>query len=302
MRFVLQLPLGCASDPRAWLGGEQLGAVAAAAERVGFDALAVTDHPFPPDQFVRSGGHNSFDPFVALSFFAAATTRLRLLTNILVAGYRHPYVAASAAASLDQLSGGRLILGLAAGYLTEEFRVLAATFDGRAERLEATVLAMRAAWTGQPVREAPAPFEADGHVMRPVPWQEPGPPIWMGGNSAAARRRAARVADGWMPFAASRGLARVTGTAPMKTLADLKEAIAEVRGLREQLGRGPLAVCFGGFEGGKGADYCRALTDALPAYEDTGVDWLVVGPESPDLMRFRADLDDLASLIEAGHR
>jgi probable F420-dependent oxidoreductase len=302
MRFVLQLPLSCAADPQAWLGGDPPGAVAAAAERVGFDALAVTDHPFPPDQFVRSGGHNSFDPFVALSFFAAATTRLRLMTNILVVGYRHPYVAASAAASLDQLSGGRLILGLAAGYLTEEFRVLGATFEGRAERLEAAVLAMRDAWTGQPVGESPAPFEADGHVMRPAPWQEPGPPIWIGGNSAAARRRAARVGDGWMPFAASRGLARVTGTAPMRTLADLKEAIAEVRGLREQSGGEPLAVCFGGFERGEGADYRRALTEALPAYEDVGVDWLVVGPESRDLASFGADLDALGPLIEAGHR
>ncbi|MCH8283798.1 MAG: LLM class flavin-dependent oxidoreductase, partial [Chloroflexi bacterium] len=107
--------------------------VSRAAEAAGFDAVTVTDHPFPEDEWMRSGGHNALDPFVALSFAAAATTRLRLLTSIYVLPYRNPFLAAKSVASLDALSGGRVIFGIAAGYLEPEFEALGVSFDKRNE-------------------------------------------------------------------------------------------------------------------------------------------------------------------------
>src|SRR5438552_2928572 len=92
----------------AFLDGDAIGEYAAAAEKAGFDAVSVTEHPIPNERWLGAGGHNAFDPFVELSFAAAATSRLRLLTNITVVPYRNPFLLAKSAASLDRLSKGRL--------------------------------------------------------------------------------------------------------------------------------------------------------------------------------------------------
>ena len=93
-------------------------------EQAGFDAAYVTDHPAPTDAWLASGGHQTLDPFVALSFVAAATERLLLQLHVLIVAYRNPFLSAKAIASLDALSGGRVIAGIAAGYLEGEFEAL----------------------------------------------------------------------------------------------------------------------------------------------------------------------------------
>ena len=161
-----------------------VAAVARAAEAAGFDGVYSTEHPFPDDDWLASGGHQALDPFVGLSFAAAATTHLRVLTNLCVLPYRNPFLAARAAASLDVLSGGRLDLGVGAGYLEGEFRALGAEFENRNDRFDEAIAAITAAWSGESVRFAGDGYEARGNTMRPAPAQQPRPPVWIGGNSA----------------------------------------------------------------------------------------------------------------------
>src|SRR6185312_7109786 len=112
MKFQLVPPIHSFKRYDTWMTGGGLVEMAVLGEKLGFDGFALTDHPFPPDAWLAIGGHHAFDPFVGLSFCAAATTRLKLMTGLLVSGYRNPYLAAKSAASLDKLSGGRLILGI----------------------------------------------------------------------------------------------------------------------------------------------------------------------------------------------
>ena len=120
MKFVFHYPETNGTDGDL-LDSGPLDEVARAAERAGFDALSLTEHPVPGARWLSSGGHQSLDPFVALGFAAAATEQLRLLTHLALAPYRNPFLLAKAAATLDRLSGGRLTLGLGAGYQKSEF-------------------------------------------------------------------------------------------------------------------------------------------------------------------------------------
>ncbi len=217
-----------------------------AAEAAGFDAVAVTDHPFPEDAWMRSGGHHALDPFVALSFAAAATTRIRLLTYILVLPYRNPFLTAKAVATLDVLSGGRLILGTAVGYLEAEFRALGVDFAERNSLADEAIRAMKLAWTESGVRFEGRHFEADGHTALPRPTQQPHPPIWVGGNSRNAIRRAVTLGDGWMPiYNPTPDLARRRHTAVIASVDDLAARVAEAKRLAAEIGRTvPFDVSF----------------------------------------------------------
>ena len=122
-----------------------IAAMASGAEAAGFDAVFVTDHPFPGDRWLATGGHHALDPFVALSFAAAATRDLRLHTNLLVLAYRNPFLSAKAVATLDSLSEGRVIVGIGAGYLEPEFEALGVDFAERNELTDEAIVALRAA-------------------------------------------------------------------------------------------------------------------------------------------------------------
>jgi probable F420-dependent oxidoreductase len=300
MRFVLQFPMRAVKGYDSWIGDGHLADVAVLAEEAGFDAVAMTDHPFPEDGWLANGGHHSFDPFVALSFMAAGTRRVRLITNVLVASYRNPYLAAKAAASLDSLSGGRLVVGMAAGYLEAEFAVLGADFAGRGGRFDSAIGAMRAAWTGESVDLDDPHFAASGHTMLPRPQQDPGPPIWIGGNSRRAQRRAVELGDGWMPFPASRTLADITGTMELASVEQLGVQVASVRARRSEAGGAPLDVCFAPFESLRDvAAGAPAVAAKLAAYEDAGVDWLVIEPGSRSFADLRVDVARLADTVLA---
>ena len=135
MQFTLQLPTDRVAQGEEFVSAEAIAEMARATEQAGFDAAFVTDHPAPEDRWLASGGHQALDPFVALSFVAAATTRLRVQTHVLVASYRNPFLAAKAIATLDVLSRGRVIVGLAAGYLEAEFAALGVDYAERNERV-----------------------------------------------------------------------------------------------------------------------------------------------------------------------
>jgi probable F420-dependent oxidoreductase len=294
VRYNLQFPNRAAKFLDSFLGDGRFSDVGRIGEEAGFDAVSVYDHPFPPAGFVAMGGHLSLDPFASLAALAERTERVRLMTNVLVVAYRSPYVAAQALATIDRLSGGRVTAGVAAGYLSGEFEALGARYDGRGARLDEAIDAMRAAWTGAPVEREGA-FPVPGNVLYPTPAQRPGPPIWIGGNSARAVRRAVERADGWIPIPSDERESAVNKTTSITTVERLAHRISEAQARRAELGKPPLEVCFTPFERAirdPQASF-EATAEALAAYEEAGVTWLTIVPRARTL----DDLHDEAALF-----
>jgi probable F420-dependent oxidoreductase len=288
MRFSLQLPTDRVDAIDEFVSAEAVAEMASAAERAGFDAAFVTDHPIPDDRWLASGGHHTLDPFVALSFAAMATESLRLHTHVVVLAYRNPFLTAKAAASLDVLSGGRLILGVATGYLAPEFAALGVDVDERNALSDEAIDTLLAVWGGESVDIEGRHFRASGHTALPRPAQRPHPPIWVGGNSRRAIRRAVEKADGWSPFPAPARLAARVRTAALASREDLARRIDYARSHAEAIGRTrPLDICFApiglpldaasgprhGAGAGAGPD---ELLDGIAGLERLGVSWLCV--------------------------
>jgi probable F420-dependent oxidoreductase len=300
MRYNLMFPMRAVKHWDQWCQGASIGDVARLVEDAGFDGFSMSEHPYPDKGWLANGGHHAFDPFVSLSFAAAATTRIRVMTYILVSGYRSPYLTAKAAASLDLFSGGRFTLGTGAGYLKSEFDALGADFGRRGALLDEAIEAWRAAWAGHD-HDGPE-FGVNGHLALPPPETEGGPPIWIGGNSAAAQRRVVEVADGWMPMAASGEMAAITRARPLEDIATLGDWITQVNKRRAELGRDAAEVSFVPFEAellasGDSDAFCSAVAPQLDAYAHGGVTWITIEPASRSLTDFRADIDMLASQL-----
>jgi len=298
MRYCLQFPNRAGKFLPEWLGDGRFSDFGVFAEGAGFDAVSVYDHPFPEDGWLKYG-HISLDPFVSLAAVGERTQRIKLVTNILVAGYRSPYVAAQALATIDRFSGGRMVVGLAAGYLEAEFRALGARYEGRGQLLDEAISAMRDAWTGHSVSRGGA-FPAEGHTMFPTPVQQH-IPIWIGGNSPRALRRAAELGDGWLPLSVNEAEAAVSRTPPLSNFEQLREQVNVVTDLRKQAGGGPLEVCFAPFE-----RYIRDWEEATGAiaanrqqYADTGVTWLTIVASARSLQQLRDDVSRFADTVIA---
>jgi probable F420-dependent oxidoreductase len=245
VRVSLGLPTHRVDLGHTFTSAAALAAMATAAEGAGFDAVFVTEHPFPGDAWLAHGGHHALDPLVALSFAAAATTRLRLQTNLFIAAYRNPFLAAKAVATLDVLSGGRVVLGIGTGYLEPEFAALGVDFAERNELTDEAIVAMKAAWTGQSVQRQGRHWEAEANTMLPTPVQRPHPPLWIGGNSKRAIRRAVELGDGWAPMPNPARFAARRRSPPLESLADLRTSLAYARAHADAVGRRePLEVVF----------------------------------------------------------
>lgn len=247
MQISLGLPTNRVGQGDEFVSAAAIMELARAAEAGGFGAVYVTEHPFPDARWLETGGHHALDPFVALSFAAAATERIRLQTNLVVLAYRNPFLAAKSIASLDVLSGGRTIIGVGAGYLEGEFRALGVDPARRNELTDESIRAMTAAWSGEEIRYDGEGFSAAGNVMLPRPVQSPRPPLWIGGNSRRAMRRVVELADGWTPMPTP-GAAVATGrlkTANIETVADLAGRIGQLRQMFADAGReGEPTVAF----------------------------------------------------------
>jgi len=189
--------------------------IALAADALRYSSLFVTDHVVLPTSSARSvypyavsgqlpGGaaQDYLEPFSLLAYLAHATKRIRLGTSVLVVPYRNPVVTAKMLATIDVLSSGRLILGAGVGWLREEFEALAAPpFEERGAVTDEYLRLMRAMWTADPVTFSSRHYSMrDIHAL-PKPRQPGGPPIWIGGHTEAAVRRAGAVGDGWHPIA-----------------------------------------------------------------------------------------------------
>lgn len=177
------------------VAGSMLTEAAAAAEEAGADDLWVSDHLILPVGSTRPPA-SFHDPLTVLTWAAAATRRVGLGTSVLVAPYRHPVTLAKSLASLDALSGGRVIAGLASGWMESEFAALGVPFGERGSRTDEAITVCRALWSGE-TSVRTRRVSVDEMRLLPAPARAGGPPIWIGGNTGAGIRRAARVGAAW---------------------------------------------------------------------------------------------------------
>ncbi len=277
--FSLELPTQRVESAAEFVTAEAIADVARAAEDSGFRAVHVTDHPAPDAKWLDHGGHHALDPFVALSFAAAATADVKLLTNVYIAAYRNPFLGAKSIHSLQVLSNGRLIVGTAAGYLKPEFKALGIDFDNRGALLDEALDVLAKVFTGEDVAYNGTSFSARGVRLRPLTTP---PPIWVGGNSKPAVRRAVTRGQGWAPFNTF-GYATASRTAEISTVEELASAIAWASKYAAEIGRTePLEICF---SAGNLLDETRSSDErhaTIASLEAVGVTWLTVAPTGAD--------------------
>ena len=223
--------------------------VATLAERLGFHSCLVTDHPVPTGRWLDAGGHHAQDPFVVLSLIAAATRTIRLQTGILVLPYRNPFITARSVATLDVFSGGRVSLGVGAGYMKGEYKALGVDFEQRNELTDEYLQALKAAWTADEFTFEGTGYQALGNRILPRPLQQPHPPLLIGGNAKRAIRRAVELGDAWNPYyTASSTLAATSRTVEMRDEDDLAGGVAYLREHSERIGRErPPEIVLGSF-------------------------------------------------------
>jgi probable F420-dependent oxidoreductase len=209
-----------------------------------------------------------------------------------VVPYRNPFLLAKSVATLDVLSGGRLILGVGGGYLEPEFQALGADFEHRNAVIDANLVTAKAIWTGEPVA-AEGPMGTTYHRVLPRPVQRPHPPIWVGGNSKTAIRRAVELCDGWMPMPNPASVAKRRRSPVLETVDDLAGRLRYAAEHAAAVGRtAPLDVMFmplvGGTYGTPGWDR-EATLAGIAELTALGVTQLAVGFHTDT----RAELVDL---------
>ena len=282
MKFTMAIPLGDIT-PGEFQTPQAVREMSVALETAGIDACYVTDHPAPDADWLRQGlGHDALDPFSAFAFVAAATATLRMHTNIVVMAYRNPFLTAKSAATLQVLSGGRLILGVGAGYQKSEFEALGIDFHKRGKIFDEALEVIRMAWAGGPVTFQGMHFSAVNNEPRPVP--DPAPPIWIGGGSDKAVERAARWGDGWSPFFAAPTMSALNRDTGIHTVEQLRDKIALLHDLRAKAGKSGL---FDIAIGPKARlNYLKAgganeYLDAVRKLSEIGVTWAMAEPPHP---------------------
>jgi probable F420-dependent oxidoreductase len=247
-------------------GAPELSEVARTCDENGFDYVAVCDHIAIPRANAKTMNTTWYDTVATLSWLAALTTRARLLSHVYVPAYRHPLQTAKAFSTLDALSNGRAVLGVGTGHVEAEFDLLGIPFAERGKITNEAVDTIRAAFADE--------WSAGDFGQRPRPIQPGGPPIWIGGSSNAAIRRAAERGDGWLP----------QGTLKK----DMPAGIARIQELRDAAGRAGeftvgaivpfLYVGDPGWDTGKGclAGQPERIAGYLLDYATMGVDQVQV--------------------------
>jgi probable F420-dependent oxidoreductase len=180
-------------------GIDEVARVAEVADELGYHHLTCSEHVAIPTDVAEVRGARYWDPSATLGYLAARTTRIRLATHVLVLGYHHPLAIAKRYGTLDQVSGGRLILGVGVGSLEEEFDLLGAPFDDRGDRADDALRALRVSLsTATPAHDGP--YYSFGDVVLDPHARQERVPLWVGGRTRRSLRRAVALADGWVPF------------------------------------------------------------------------------------------------------
>ncbi len=264
------------------------------AEALGYDSVWVSDHVVVPNANVTNFGETMFDPLVTLAVIAGATTRVRLGTTVLIVPYRNAVVTAKMVSSLDALSGGRVVLGVGAGWVAAESAMLGVPFTERGAMTDEYLDAMRELWTSRDPSFTGKYTRFSALRFEPKPVQTPHPPVWVGGHSPAALRRTVRVGAAWHPI--------------NRPPADLRAGRAELARLSQASGRTtPPAltlrndirilrpgepVPLPGHGGRVLAGEPSALVDQIAELADCGVEHLVLeflAIDGPELDRQMAD-------------
>jgi probable F420-dependent oxidoreductase len=255
-------------------GPDELIRIARTADEGGFFYVAVCDHVAIPRELAKGMGVTWYDTIATLGLLAGVTSNVRLLSHVWVAPYRHPLVSAKAFATLDCLSKGRVIIGVGAGHVAGEFARLDVSFEKRGKLLDEAIAALSVALTDEFPIFAGTTWSFDEATVSPRPVQSPRPPIWVGGSSPAAQRRAGERGDGWLPQGTSKE--------------DMPGQIANVRAHRQRVGGPPVeigAICLAflyvgtpSWETGKGvlSGVPEAIASSLRDYKDMGVSHLQV--------------------------
>lgn len=176
---------------------KSITSTAIAAEEEGFHSVWTTDHVVVPERNSYPYG-NLYETLSTLAYLSAVTKNVKLGTSVLVVPQRNPVVIAKQIATIDRLSGGRVIVGVGVGWLEDEFRYLRAEFGKRGRLCNEYIRLMRSLWRGERSFRGEQ-YSLEGVVFGPKPAQPGGPPIWVGGSSRAALERAALLGDGWHP-------------------------------------------------------------------------------------------------------
>ena len=284
----MAITFGCSLPSRGPMASpEALRSLAQRAEDLNFDSVWVSDHiilprevesfyPYSADGVATFNAEQPYyDAIAALNFLAGCTHRVRLGTHVLILPYRNPVVTAKMLATLDVLSQGRLILGAGVGWMEEEFQALGLdTFAQRGAVTNEYIRLFKELWTAEQPEFHGEFYDVSGAGFLPKPVQKPHPPVWVGGHTGPAIRRAAELGDGWMPI----------GLRPPAILEpeELSEKIARLKRLTVRAGRAEDAVelCFSTditFEPAAGMDR-RMMTGRpeqiaadLRLYQDLGV-------------------------------
>ena len=267
--------------PNNW-GIADAGAVASLAveaEDLGLDSVWVNHHVINIGYVAdRLGDRPYHDALTMLTWAAARTERVKLGTSVLVVPYLHPMNLAKALATLDQLSGGRVIAGLGVGSLPEENAVLGVGYDDRGRYADEAIEVMQRLWADGDAEFSGQHFSFSAVTSSPKPQQTP-LPVWIGGSGGSARRRAARLGQGWHPMCSAQGLAR---RMPL-----LDKALTDAGRTRSDVVVAPRIDV-------------AAVPDAdsVAAFAHAGADQLIVSTSSTDLADVRAGLAHVAHLAQ----
>ena len=227
---------------------ERLGIIARKGEELGFDALLTGDHILVPrnissvypytegGEFPGSPSGESMEQITLLSYIAGQTSKIRLVTSVLIVPHRNPLIAAKSLATLDVLSGGRLVVGVGVGWMREEFEALGLPpFEERGAVTDEYIRAFKVLWTEDNPSFEGKYISFDDISFLPKPVQKPHPPIWVGVESRPALRRTAELANGWYPLGSN-------PTFPMATAEQLKGGLARLAEYARRFGRDPSEI------------------------------------------------------------
>jgi probable F420-dependent oxidoreductase len=292
MQFGLSLP-----HFRPVASPEAIRRVAQRAEQLGYDGIWVSDHIVIPASAVGRFGSMFYEPLTVLGFAAACTTKIRLGTTVIILPYRNPVVAAKVLSTLDALSGGRVTAGMAVGWTEDEFKALGVPFQERGALSDEYIAAFKALWTQDTPVFHGHYVHFENLAFEPKPVQKPHLPIWIGGNSKRAIRRAVALGDGWHP------------TRPLPE--DIKAGVTYLQEICEQRGRDPHSLTIAAreplkfYDGAEAAMRRRPLLgstqkiiDDIGQYRDAGVHYLMLDTfySTPELEH--ETLESLLATIE----
>lgn len=254
------------------------------AEELGYDSLWVMDHLFNVAH-VRSRIYDKpyYHPMSVLSYLAATTRRAMLGTSVLVLPYHNPVELAKYAATLDQISGGRLTLGVGAGATTEEFELLGIPLRSRGTLTDESIAIMKELWTNSRPSFKSSRWNIEETIFTPKPKQAPHIPFWIGGSSPAALRRAAHSGDGWHP----------SGISPE----DFSLGAREIREQAAAAGRDPASLTMSVRVDVAPSSDLGQLAATLAAYQTAGVEHVVLAIGTGDMSVINSLADGIANEV-----